>query len=65
MMAFAEWDTTKYEGLEMLYFLIVSFFLTIVMLNLLIAIISDTYARVQADALPTDNIEKLDLLIES
>jgi hypothetical protein len=55
---------SDYNGLERPFFIIVSFFVSIILLNLLISIISDTYQRVQSNLVPSDNLEKLGILIE-
>jgi hypothetical protein len=54
----------NYTQLERPFFILVSFFVSIVLLNLLISLIGDTYQRVQSDAIPSDNIERLDMLTE-
>lgn len=39
-------------------------FITVLMFNLLIAIISDTYDRVQSNSIAYDSIEKINLILE-
>ena len=49
---------------EWIMFLFSSILITLVLLNLLIAIISDTYDRVQEQLLPADYMERAQLLLE-
>lgn len=52
---FGDFDTDVYSNnSQWILFLIASIFLPLIMMNLLIAIMSDTYARVMADIVPSD-----------
>ena len=49
---FGDYNTDNYEEYSWVLFVIASFFMPLVLLNLLIALMSDTYSRVMADLLP-------------
>jgi len=45
-----DWDTEGYDGFQWLYFLLGSFFGMLILLNLLIALMTETYIRIQQEA---------------
>ena len=67
-MSLGDFDVTKlgsvYLYLVFIMFVLSTLFLSIIMLNLLIAVISDTYARVEASALNTMYKTMADLMVE-
>jgi hypothetical protein len=65
LIMFGQWETEDYYDVQMPFFIVITIFLTIILLNLLISIIGDTYQKVQENQISSDNIEKLDVLIES
>lgn len=61
---YGDFDPDSYSETGWILFIIGSCFLPLVMLNMLIAIMSDTYARVIADIVPSDFMEINDLIYE-
>jgi hypothetical protein len=62
---YGDFDTDSYpQGGNWVLFIIASTILPLVMLNMLIAIMSDTYARVMADIVPSDFAELNDMILE-
>jgi WD40 repeat protein len=66
MYAFAigSWDYTEYAGINIAFFLFASFLLPLVLLNMLIALMGGTYARVQDNRQAFDNRERVLMLYE-
>lgn len=64
MFLYANWEISDYDGFKIPFFIIVSFALFVVLINLLITILGETYSRVQNLAVSSDNIESLDIVIE-
>ena len=54
---FGDFDTDGYSTSGWILFVVASFLMPLVMLNMLIAFMSDTYARVMADIIPSDYME--------
>ena len=61
---FGEFDTEEYGTMEWVLFGIATVLLPLLMMNLLIAIISDTFARVHLNRIESDYKEKALLLRE-
>jgi len=63
-LIYGAWDNGAYVGTTMPFFILVTFFQALVLLNLIIAIMGDTYGKVM-DNLPTvDARERLSLIAE-
>jgi len=63
---YTAYDSSDYDTPgELFYFVIMTVFVSIVLLNMLIAIMGDTFARVQAESVLTDSQELLDLISEA
>ena len=60
----SDYDTETYDTLEWLVFLAASMINIIIMLNLLIAIFSDTYTRVKENRIIADQLELASLIYE-
>ena len=61
---YGDFETDGYTTINWFLFLIASTLLPLVMLNMLIAIMSDTYARVMADIIPSDFFELNQMILE-
>lgn len=61
---FGDFESDNYGNDDWILFVISSSLLPLVMLNMLIAIMSDTYARVMADLVPSDYMELNELILE-
>ena len=59
-MMLGSFDITNYTQLEIVFFIIITLFMMVVLLNLLISIIGETYGRVQEASVLTDSLEKVD-----
>jgi hypothetical protein len=68
-MALGDFDTGKlgetYYQIAIIFFIIATLFLSVVMLNLLVAVISDTYARVDAESVSQMYKTMADLSVEN
>lgn len=64
-MALGQFSVGSYDALDWALFVLSTFLLAIVLLPLLISIIGDTFARGRQNAVPSEYIEKLDLILES
>lgn len=64
ILNFGNFDTENYNKLEWLFFLLVTVFNPIIMLNLLISIMSDTYSRVKQDFETADLLGLCYLVLE-
>jgi hypothetical protein len=49
-----DWDVDNYQDFDFVLYVLASIFMTIVMLNLVIAIRGDTYSRVMTEIPETD-----------
>ena len=47
MLFLGDWDSDSYDSVTMPFFIIVTVALTLIMLNMIIAIMGDTFSRVQ------------------
>ena len=61
---FGEFDTEDYRKSDWILFVISSFLMPLVMLNMLIAIMSDTYSRVMSEIIPSDYMELNEMILE-
>ncbi len=61
---FGDFDIENYTKTGWVLFAVSSGLLPLVMLNLLIAIMSDTYSRVMGDIVPSDYYELNNLILE-
>ena len=59
-----DFDTSDYSYLQMVLFIIVSWLTNIIMLNLIISLMGDTYDRVQTNKTASDQEELLEAIIE-
>ena len=59
-----DFDTDDYNNLQWIYFFLASMLITIILLNMLIAIMGDTYDKVMAECVSADYKEKAELLLE-
>lgn len=59
-----DFDTSGYSYLEMVIFVVVSWITNIILLNLIISLMGDTYDRVQTNRTASDQEELLDAIIE-
>ena len=57
-----DWDVDNYQSFDYVLYVLASIFMTIVMLNLVIAIMGDTYSRVMTEIPETDG-QQLNILI--
>ena len=68
-MALGDFDTSKlgdvHKWIAIIFFIMATMFLTIIMLNLLIAVISDTYARVESTSVSEMYKTFADLMTEN
>lgn len=63
-LMFGDFNVDDYSVAQWILFIIASTFLPLVMLNMLIAIMSDTYARVMGEVVPSDYYELTKLILE-
>lgn len=63
-LAFGDFSTDDYSVFEWLAFVIASLFIPLVLFNLLIAIMGDTYDRVQTNAKCVDLQQQAELVLE-
>lgn len=63
-LMFGDFDPGNYTPANWILFIISSAFLPLVMLNMLIAIMSDTYARVMGEVVPSDFLELAKMIFE-
>ena len=61
---FGDFDTDDYNNLQVALFIVAAIFIPLIMLNMLIAIMSDTYDRVKEDQSKRDYHELAGLLFE-
>lgn len=61
---YGDFNPDDYDLPLWLLFVAASLFMPLIMLNLLIAIMSDTYGRVMADIQPIDLVELNNLILE-
>ena len=65
VLAFGDFQEVKTENpLQMILFSLFTFFTSLVLMNLLIAIMSDSYERVQANAAAADARSLADMILE-
>ena len=63
-LMFGDFNPDDYTTAGWILFIIGSVFMTLVMLNMLIAIMSDTYARVMGEIIPSDYQELTNMILE-
>ncbi|CDW81032.1 (myosin heavy-chain) kinase [Stylonychia lemnae] len=63
-LTFGDFDTDNYTNANWFLFIIGSVLIPLIMLNMLVAIMSDTYARVMSDILPSDFHELNQMILE-
>ncbi|CDW79294.1 wd-40 repeat protein [Stylonychia lemnae] len=63
-LSFGDFDTEGFNGFQWALFVISSFFIPLVLFNLIIAIMGDTYDRVQTSAACVDLKEQANLILE-
>ena len=61
---FGDFDTDDYTNAEWFFFIFSSCLMTLIMLNMLIAIMSDTYAKVMGSIVPSDYQELNNMILE-
>ena len=64
LLSYGDWDTEGFNGLQWILFTIFTLMIPLVFLNLLIAIISDTFDRVFTNKTISDYKEKASLILE-
>jgi hypothetical protein len=64
-LLYAVFDMEGFSSSEIVIFTIITFFLSVVLLNLLIAIMNGSYERVQNHQIFADSKEKLEMIIET
>ena len=64
-MFYGDWDSDEYPDSLIPFFMIVSFLLTLVLLNMVIAIMGDTYDRVKDNLVVVDTRERLSMIQEA
>ena len=64
LLSLGEWDTTNYSFLLWMLFAMGSLINSIVMMNLLIAVICSSFERIQEGAAIADNQGRIDLILE-
>ena len=65
VLFFGDWDTSNYSAITLPFFVIVAVLLALIMLNMIIAIMGDTFDRVQDNLKLVDSREKLSMLRET
>ncbi|CDW80596.1 wd-40 repeat protein [Stylonychia lemnae] len=63
-LTFGDFETDNYTTANWALFIIGSVLIPLIMLNMLVAIMSDTYARVMSDVLPSDFLELNQMILE-
>ena len=63
-LMFGDFETDGYSQAGWVLFIFASVLIPLIMLNMLVAIMSDTYARVMADILPSDFLELNEMILE-
>ena len=63
-MFFGDWDLDNYADATLSFFIIITLFLPLVLLNLLVAIMSDTYAKIQENSEVIDIKGRINLSLE-
>ena len=65
-LMYGDFDVENYEDDNFVWFIFVfgSVMMSLVMLNMLIAIMSDTYARVMGEIVPSDYFELCSMILE-
>ncbi|CDW81552.1 wd-40 repeat protein [Stylonychia lemnae] len=63
-LSFGDFDTTEFSSQQWILFIISSFFIPLVLFNLIIAVMGDTYDRVQTLATSVDLKEQAKLVME-
>ncbi|CDW84994.1 wd-40 repeat protein [Stylonychia lemnae] len=63
-LTFGDFETDNYTAANWTLFIIGSVLIPLIMLNMLVAIMSDTYARVMSDILPSDFLELNQMILE-
>jgi len=64
-MLYGAFETSELSDSQIFYFVVVMAILAVILLNLLVAIMGDTYQGVQAKALLTDSKERVGLILEA
>ena len=59
-----DYDVDNYQNFDYILYVLASIFMTIVMLNLVIAIMGDTYSRVMTEIPETDGQQLNKLILE-
>jgi len=62
---YASFSTARFNDSQIVYFVIITMILSVVLLNMLIAIMGNTFGEVQSKSLLTDSQEKSSLILES
>lgn len=62
---FGDFDTTGFGTVQYIMFVISTLMLDVILLQLLVAIMEDTFEKVQDTAIPADSIEKLAMILET
>lgn len=57
-------DTNDFDTSQIIFFIIITLFLALILTNMLIALMSDTYNRVDGSSMMADNLEKISLILE-
>ena len=61
---YGEFDTSSYEAGEIFFFIVITVLLSVIMLNMIIAMMSDTFGRVQSKRVLFESKEKCLLIME-
>ena len=64
MVALGDWDTSNFSSIRWVTFTCYTVVLTVIMMNLLIAVLSDTFANFQVNSEVYNLREVLELVIE-
>ena len=64
-LIYASFDTTGFSLSQIIYLIVVTVLLSVILLNLLIALMTDTYQRIEDSAALTDGIERVYMILET
>lgn len=63
-MVYGDFDIEHFGPVQMVFFAIIALITCVVLLNLLISIMGDTYSRVLENKVPSDGLEKIEIILE-
>ena len=64
-LLYADYEIDDYGFSELIYWALIAFLVGVVLLNLLIALMADSFSRVQERRILAESLEKLQLAIEA